>query len=259
MKLTAMLLATLLLLTACATPPASTQQAQLAAAQNALNSRDYTSAYDRATHVHSIARGTIRFEAAYVAGVSAQKLGNASAAESYLREASRVSDTQLAGDANASLGLLYSEQGRYDQAANALMRAAPGLTGEDKANAYFYAAVAQQKIGQWPQARTNLVLARATTQDPGLRTQIESQLAVTGYTIQVGAFRDPSNARSAADRLADKATNRQIGLPRLVSSTDSAGRPVTLVHVGRYSTFSAANRARQTLGDLQAIIVPLSR
>jgi len=247
------------LLAGCATQQTTTQDQQLAAAQSAYNGGDYHGAYRRATHVYSIARGSTRDEAAYLAGISAQRLGNGPAAQSHLQAAARAADRRLAAEANASLGLLHSEQGRFDLAARDLTRAAADLEGQDKANAHFYAAVAQQKLGQWPQARTNLVLARAATQDPAFRHQVEAQLAVTGYTIQVGAFRSEANARTAADRAAPAATSQRVGLPRLVASTDSRGLPVTLVHVGRYATFAAANQARHQLGDQQAIIVPLSR
>ena len=62
---------------------------------------------------------------------------------------------------------------------NALLSGAKLQEGEDRAQAYLYAGIAQQKIGYWPQARTSLLLARKSTRDPGVVQRIDQQLAVT--------------------------------------------------------------------------------
>ena len=82
---------------------------------------------------------------------------------------------------------------------------------------------------------------------------------MTGYTIQIGAFSEQANAKRTADALVSRTAKLRIGTPRLVASKNRFKQPVALVQIGYYATFSAAKRARQTLGNAQAIIVPLSR
>ncbi len=234
--------------------PSPTEQAQ---AQ--FQAGDYARAYTTAARAASTAGGAQRDLAHYLAGVSAYRLENLSGAERYLSVAAASRDEALAADARSTLGLTYSRQGRYAQAANALLSGAQLQEGEDRAQAYLYAGIAQQKIGYWPQARTSLLLARKTTRDPGMLQRIDQQLAVTGYTIQVGAFAERSNADEAAQRYAARASAGKMGSVVVTPGVGSNGRAVNLVHVGRFATFDAANTARGVLGDTGAVIVPLQR
>jgi len=101
-------------------------------------------------------------------------------AERYLRVAVNSRDKAMAADAQSTVGLIYSKQGRYVQAADALLRSARNQTGEDRAQAYFYAGIAQQKLGRWPQARTSLLLSRSSTRDAQLSQRVNTQLAEIG-------------------------------------------------------------------------------
>ena len=197
-------------------------------------------------------------QAAYLAGLAAQKLNRPDAAQRHLSRAARSDDPTLAADARASLGLLHHARGRYRAAASALEQAGRQLTGEQRANAFFYAAIAHQKQDQWAQARTDLILARAATRDANLRRRIEQRLAVTGYTIQVGAFTKRANAQRAAQRLAAEARRAGLGAPRLNRARNDAGRRITLVQVGRFTSFRAAHAARRRLSVDQAIVVPIA-
>src|SRR5690606_27058012 len=122
---------TLLLLAGCASQPTAVQDRRLREAQATYARQAYAAAYRQAGQLHGIRRGAVRDEAASLAGLSAHRAGNAAAAEPYLRQATRAENRQLAGEAHASLGLIYSERGRYDLAARELTAAAPRLTGED--------------------------------------------------------------------------------------------------------------------------------
>lgn len=234
--------------------PSPTEQAQ---AQ--FQTGDYARAYTTAARAATTAGGSQRDLAHYLAGVSAYRLENLSTAERYLRVAAASRDESLSADARSTLGLIYSRQGRYTDAADALLSGAQLQEGEDLAQAYLYAGIAQQKIGYWPQARTSLLLARKTTRDPGVVQRIDQQLAVTGYTIQVGAFADKSNADQLAGRYAVRAAAGKMGSVAVVPTVGSNGRAVNLVQVGRFTTFDAANTARGMLGDTGAVIVSLQR
>ncbi|MEX0653501.1 MAG: SPOR domain-containing protein [Phycisphaeraceae bacterium] len=220
--------------------------------------RQYRQAYEAASAVAQRRGAGDRDAAAYVAGLSAMRLGRTGEAERHLRQAALSRDERLQADALANLGLLQYRLGRYDAAARDLSRAAEMLGGEDKAQAHYYAGVARQRLGRWPQARTSLLLARHATRDEGLRQRINDQLAVTGYTVQVGAFAERDNARRAAEAIAGRAGELRFGGPRLVSARAAEGESLTLVHVGTFSSFQAAHDARVRLRATRAIIVPLA-
>ncbi len=240
----------------CASQPEATR---IEVASNAYHAGDYSVAYRYASSIAKSSSDRDRYTAAYIAGNSAQKLGDLANAEKYLKQASFSSDRRLAGDAAASLGLVYAQLGDYDISAKTLLRAADLLDGEDKAKAYFYAGVSLQKLGRWAQARTTLVLARQTSDDPAFCRQVDDQLAVTGYTLQVGAFRNAANARQAAEAVMSKCRDLQLAMPRLVSDNDRFGRDLTLVQVGEFATYYSALRVRGRFADSSIIIVPLAK
>lgn len=227
-------------------------------ATTAYEQEDYETAFSKGAAVARSGRDRERALGAYIAGMSARRMGDTANAARYLARAANAEDDSLAADAAATLGIMYSEQGRYADAAHALLKAAELYTGEDRARAYFHAGIAQQKLGRWPQARTNLILARAASRDPQFWQRVEEQLNVTGYTIQTGAFRDPDNAQRAAAELAQRARAAGLSEPRLVRSTGSAAGEVTLVQVGEFATFASARTFRDRIGADTAVIVPLA-
>src|SRR5690606_25084598 len=162
----ALLVALLTLLPGC---QRQLRPGQVADASAAYQAGQYQRAYRQAAAVASTAGAPNRDQAALVAGLAAQQLNDWDAAERYLLQAAFSDDPLVAGDALASLGLAYAKREQYGKSAQALLKAAPRLQGQDRANAYFYAAIAQQKLGQWAQARTNFVLARNASSDPSFR------------------------------------------------------------------------------------------
>ena len=234
--------------------PSATEMAQAAFTQG-----DYAKALSAASRAASHTGGRDGDLANYLAGISAYKLGNLSTAERYLRVATGSHDESMAADAYSTLGLIYSRDGRYAEAANAFLHGANLQSGEDRAQAYFYGGIAQQKLGRWPQARTSLLLARKTTRDAGLSSQIDQQLAVTGYTIQLGAFANRTNADKLAGKYALRAAQAKLGGVFVTPGSGSSGRTMHLVQVGRFATFSAASAGRSRLGVSDAVVVPLQR
>lgn len=223
------------------------------------NSAQYNAAFHRAETLAQSGNRKTAQEAAYIAGLSAYRMGNLPAAARYLRLASASSDEALAGDALGALGLVYAQQGDYALACNTFGRAAKKLTGEDRANAYYQAAVCSQKLGQWSQARSYLMLARSATSNSSLQSQISQALGTTGFTLQVGFFSVQSNAETEAQRLARKAADAKLGYPRIVPATDARGQAGYLVQVGQFSSYASAMTARDRFGEPLAMIVPLAR
>lgn len=229
---------------------------RLKEAYDAYDRHDYATALNKAEQSLQAATGPTADEAAYLAGRSAQELEQTAKAQQYFNRASRSSNPQLAGDSFASLGLILAQQERFDQAASVFLQAAQKLSGQDRAEAYFHAAAAQQKIGQWSQARANLALARKSSTDQSFLANVAQQLRTNGYTLQVGAFADAGNAQRAIQAFLRDRRVLQIGGPRLVDAADAQGRSLTLVQIGRFSTYAAARSARTKAGLDSAIIVP---
>ncbi|MEM6333658.1 MAG: SPOR domain-containing protein [Planctomycetota bacterium] len=219
---------------------------------------NYPAALEKAGHAARAEDRALAESAAYIAGLSAARLDRPDLAAAYLADAAESEDPALAADASAELGLLERGRNRHAAAVPAFERAARGFTGDDRARALLYAAISQQRLGRWTQARTNLLAARAAVDDPALLDAIDKQLPVTGYTLQVGAYSDRTNAQTAASQLVD--TARAVGLarPTLARGRSRTGQTLHLVQIGQFATFEAAVRARNRLDTPDAFVVPLS-
>ena len=256
--------AMILALTGCQSSGPSTDDANsdqlLAQADELYDRGEYVSAYRTAIRVANRENNPDRYLAGYIAGMSTWKLKDYVNARYYLKIAKQSRDPQLAADAQAALGLVQAELGKHREAVSELLEAAPKLTGNDRANAYLFAAISQQKLGQQQSARTNLLLARRYATAPGIRDQINDLLGVTGYTLQTGAFTKEPNARKAAQQLATTAAPLNLGRTRILSITRD-GKRYYRVQIGEYASVAAANRARNSLSKntgMESIIAPLS-
>jgi len=242
-------------LTSGCASPATTRG--IDSARQAFQAKQYSRALELAGPMAG-GKSPLAYEAAYIAGSSAYQLNRLDAAERYLVHAAKSKDRSLAGDALSTLGLLYNRQQRYELASEALLSGAKLMTGEDRANAYFYAAIAQQKLGWWPRARETLLLARQSSKDPAFHRRVEAYLNATGFTLQFGAYGDIGRARRHQQQLTRMSEAQAYGQPRVVSGTDDRSTLVYRVHLGRFSSHATAARARQRIGVSDAIIVPLA-
>lgn len=223
-------------------------------------------AYDRGDFGRAYEDGAIRAAssaadaatAAYLAGVSAGRLQAYDDAERLLTQAGHDGDRPLAANAYASLGLVYAEQEKFSESADAFQRAADYFTGDDRARALYFAGIAQQKLGLFEEAQDDLFEARAATTDGKLHEQIDRQMEVVAFTIQIAAYRDPEDAKRDAKRVSAKTNNLKMGPPRLVASTDARGVPVTVVQVGRFPSAPAAKRILENFNEPTAVVVPLA-
>ncbi len=237
--------------------PGCATNASLGDAYDAYEQGEYGDAYRSATQVVRRARGNERLEAAYVAGLSAQRLKRPTDAQRYLGLAARSRRPKVAGEALASLGLLHHEQGRYDRAARALLESAPLLVGDDRARSYFHAARAQQKLGRWSAAWTNMTMAQSLARDPALLRQIAAEKRHTGWTVQTGAFEVEAHARRELERVNRRAAGLSLGRPRLVRAS-RGGRTLHLVQIGHFSSYATALKGRDRLRMVSAQPVPLT-
>ncbi len=245
------LLALSLLSAGCESQPPSPA---LHAAYNAYHRGNYSESYGNAKAVAdaSIENG----DAAYLAGLSAYQLKQSGEAERYLLQATRAANLKTSGDAHAMLGRIYAEQGRHERAVENYAIAASRLSGDERANALLFLAQSQQHLGQWPQAGANLNLARQATQNPEVLQRIAQQQAVTGWTLQVGAYTTEINAQRAAQDLATKTSKMSVGSPRLVPAVDSGGKRLILVQVGTFTNQAGASAAKGRIAP-HAAVVPM--
>lgn len=221
-------------------------------------SGDYAGAYRQADQLLESAQGLTADDACYMAGMAAFQLNELPKAENHLANAIHSEDSKLSADARASLGLVYYRQCRYAMAYDALFSAAEDLSGQEQANAYFYAARAQQNLGDWNGARLNLTLARQISNDTVFKQKATDQIAATGFTLQLGAFANPANARQLLDKAAKRPQAQKLSPPQIVI-VPSKGSRLYAVQIGQFSSYDNAAQARAALGPgyTSAIIVPL--
>ncbi|MCC7407119.1 MAG: SPOR domain-containing protein [Phycisphaeraceae bacterium] len=246
------LLAGLSLLAGC---QGKQSQVSLSDAYAAYDRGDYRSSYQMARMVAG--SGKANHEAAYLAGLSAYRLGTYPMAARYLGVATASPQKKLAGDAYASLGMTYASMGRFADSGIAYEQAAKRLSGQDQANAYYYSAIEFQKQGRWSQARSNLVLARAASNDENFKRQATEMMAVTGFTLQTGFFTVRDNAQRAAEQVGYLTKKLRMGQPRIVPAVDAQGRSGYLVQVGQFSSYPSALASKDKFGDFGAMVVPL--
>jgi hypothetical protein len=156
------------------------------------------------------------------------------------------------------LGLVYADQGRFDLSSRTLSKAAEFVTGQDRAKAYFYAAISAQKLNRAAASRTLLVLASRYNLDPQMSRSISEKLSNTGYTIQMGVYANADAARSAGEQLLFKSQGLHIGYPRVEHRQRENGVTIHLLQIGRFSTFNAAAAKRHELGINDAVVVVLT-
>ncbi len=244
----------LVLAAGCQAPP----RESLSAARTAFDAGDYERAYVYSSRVMQAGLLGPRHEAAYMAGISAYRMNNLSEAQRLLDIAVKSTDRSIKGKSLAMLGLIHADRRQYAGASQKLTLAAKHLTGQDRANAYFYAAQAEQKLNRPANARTLLALAQRDNNNPALAHQINQQMGATGYTIQIGAFNDAEAARAAGEQVLIKSQRLRIGYPRVEHVQQDDGSTIHLLQIGRFSTFESAATQRLELGVNDAVIVPLT-
>lgn len=192
---------------------------------------------------------TDRERAAYLAGLSAFRIGDMNEAELRLNGVLQSSDRILHASAQALLGQIKLDRNRPAEAATHFEAASRGLIGEDARQARRYAAIAHYEAG-------NLEAAERWYEPPNAAEPIPSR---GGFTLQVGAFQDQRRAEQAAAETADVARGHGIGPVTVKPSIDSRGRRLYLVQFGQFPTRQAAAQARSRLGRLDYIVAPISR
>ncbi|TVQ61322.1 MAG: SPOR domain-containing protein [Phycisphaerales bacterium] len=216
----------------------------------------YAVAYALAAQEAARTTGTEREAAALVAGLSAQAMDRNDDAAKWLTPLTTSTNFQIAGRANAGMGLVELSNNRPARAAQHFRTASTRLTGDDAARASYFAGEAYTMMGKPDEARKEYAIAQATAQDPALRERMRGRASGVrsgSYSLQVGAYSDPVNAQRAAREVAHSAHRNNLGEPRVVSRSGPAGGSLYIVQIGRFGSRVEADAARLNLGS-QAIV-----
>lgn len=215
----------------------------------------YQRAYDGAEALAGSSDGAARDEMAYIAGVSAYRLGDHDRALVRLIPVTRSGDAALAGRAAATVGLIYRDRARHDEALRYLQQAATKLAGEDRALAHYELGVAQQRLGRFASARASFDAARQATSDPALRQKLLRERGVNGFALQFGAYSKRPLAEKRSQAVQSKVRAARLSGPRIAAATID-GRTLYLVQAGRFTTHAEAMKAMRWLNISECLIVP---
>lgn len=184
---------------------------------------------------------------ALIAGLAAHALHDHAEAERLLGPLTSSRDPQIAGRAEAALGLIAAERNLHEKAAGLLISAARKLSGDEGARAAMKAGDSLMALRRQPQAKTQYTVASAMAVSPDLKKAIADRLESGNYTVQIGVFSTRANAQQAARDITP--TAGALGLqPRIVERTDDKGRPSFVVQVGRFTSRQQAQAAQTQLG-----------
>jgi len=208
----------------------------------------YGSAYTAAGEAMRNTAGAEREQATYVAGLCAYRLGRLDEAERHLLTASRSSDASVAAKAKAQIALIRLDQDRPEEAVRLLGAAAEDLDGTDCHHARRYADAAGRLADAAPHrapAPIESVIARSPSRD-----------VPSGFTLQVGAFKDRTGAERAAASARRLARDHGLGEVWIIPRRGETGRLLYLVHLGSFATRSEAATARRQLRQPDYLITP---
>jgi len=247
--------------TGCSTTSPTTRNGSLDQAIAAYDAGRYASARQQAETLALSADSRERRAAAYVAGLSAYRLGDLLSAESHLTVAARSTDTITSGNARATLGLVLMDQNRPREAAPLFAEASSQLGGDDARQAARHAAEAYSAMGDQRSAETWQATARrlgtssgSSASPGGSTTGPTTESGV--FALQVGAFQNAEHARRASTNASAIATRYRLGAVHIIPGNDERGDRLYFVQFGRFTTRQRAAEVRSRIGELEYIVVP---
>ena len=121
----------------------SAQPDRLDSAISNYEAKNWKQSLEQSSAVQNDSSGTVRDQAAFLAGLSAYQLGNYSEAQTRFQISEQSMDAQTAGDSKVMLGDLMVHQKRYGDAANYYDAAADKLSGNSSRRARDLAAASR--------------------------------------------------------------------------------------------------------------------
>lgn len=222
------------------------------------NAKNYLIAQRRSAKVAKSASGTLRDQAAYLAGLSAYKLGDFVEAELQLTKAVRSPDRITAARAKAVMGLIRVDQDRPGDAAGFLNEASYSMQGEDSRQAAYQAALAHEEAGsRIPDYASGQSKRGQTSQSWSSSNGVTA--GRNTFSLQVGAFHERKRAETAAQKIAGVARANGLGNVRIVRKRDTRGRTLFIVQLGRFPNRFEAKDIHRQIGRKDLIVAPLAK
>lgn len=222
-------------------------------AMAAYQSHQYERAYTLAAAQASRTSGAARDQANFIAGMSAYQLGREAPTLSHLGPLTSNRNANIAGPANATIGLVNVRRAQYDRAIGYFQSAVKKLHGEDLAQAYFHLGSTEQKLGRWASARSHMSLAISNSHDATFRQAVRQRMTADAFTLQFGAYSTQHNAADRARALASELRSAGLGAPAIISASAN-GKTLYLVQSGEYASYDTALAARRRLSRTDVII-----
>ncbi len=212
----------------------------LVEAERAFHARDYALAVDRIdSYLRAPSSEVDAARALYVRGMSHALTGRRARAYADLERATRLPSTaqEAVWQPQAVLGVLHFEDGRWRDAARALVAATTNMPNVAPKDALLYRlGLCYERAGRWAAAETPYRQIVRTF--PGGRyaalAQRRLEIGADCFAIQCGVFRDERNAAQRMSQLQGQ------GLNVYVRQELRAGEPVHVVLEGRYDTYEEA-------------------
>jgi septal ring-binding cell division protein DamX len=234
-------------------------------AVSAFDAQRYREAHDQAAAVMSKSTGAQREEAAYLAGLSSYQLGDLTAAEDELGQASVSGDSQTAGRAKAMLGQMRLDQYRWREAASCFGDASRLIEGEDARQAAWHAGLAYRQAGdeaaakRWldgaSSAQFDQSVARSGT--PGGGSVARGRAAGSGAAASTSAStRSPATASSATSARPSNVMASNTGQAPSARATTGVGSIAAPDSVGftlQVGAFNDRARAKRAAEEAESL------
>lgn len=195
--------------------------------------------------------------AALTAGLSAHALNKTAEARGWLTPLISDSNPEIAGRANATLGLIAEKAGSEAEAAERLMQASNLLSGDEAARAAFRAGHSFTALNRFGEAGTAYRTAVSKAESPSVRSAYEPYTQPGPFAVQMGVFASKPNADRKAVESRNRTSQLGLGVPFVKPVNSAAGKSGVLafsVRVGSFMNRHAASLACQKLGS-QAVVV----
>jgi tetratricopeptide (TPR) repeat protein len=224
-------------------------------AYDLYTARKYEPARAAAEADHRKSDGRAREIAALTAGLSCHALGRTAEAQTWLTPLSTSTYPEIAGRADATLGLIAHNSGEHAKAADLLVKGAGRLSGDTAARTWVRAGHSYTALKRYPDAKRCYDAAFGAAKTPALKGAIQPYTAAGPFAVQVGVFTSKPNADRKANEVAPAASRLGIGQPRVLPETVS-GKGAFAVRLGSFPNRHAAALACGQLGMQACVVEP---
>ena len=261
-------------------------------------SGDYGQAYRDAEAKAQSSEGEAKDRASLMAGLAAYAERKPETAERWLTPLTTNANTEIAGTAEWTLGLIALDRGNNVRAANLLPSAAGKLKGDDAAKANVAAGDASSRLGRTSEARERYQAAVDGATMESTRAEARQRLALAasgkaptltagtpvigsnlapatkpggapvtvnpgftgnGFVVQLAAVSDAGKAAGLAASAAPAATKAGQPKPVVTTTTDrKTGRTLYGVQIGPYASRPAAEAGLKATG-LSGTVMAIAR